>query len=1070
MTIAAIARLLNVRMEERWLVMKLFWMQFFQGAGVAFFFTSAYASFINNHEITDLSIVYIYTALGLWLTGFIYGKLEHKYHVADFSRYIIVFMAASVLLIRVVGYRTDMPGFDYFIFTWFNVLYLLSNLEFWGIAALVFEVRQSKRLFSIISAGDIPAKFIGYSLASLLVPYVGTANLLIPSFFCIMASLPFLNKIEKAGTIHDHEEKHALHAHKHHERLIGTFLKKFTTNKLILWLAVLSFIMTVCIVVANFSFYSKIKDAYHSDVELAVFIGSFLAVIRICALLVKLLLTSRLVASLGVKRSLLFTPLIFAACIILVIMLRYVFHREDAVLYMFGATCIVLDVLKTAINSPVFLSIMQPLNIHDRLRSHNIVKGIMDPFAYLFSGVLLFELIKIQHGINLTTLSYFLLFFALCWVAGIFFVNREYYATVLNAITSQFYNRSDLVIDDADTVAFIRQKLESGTEEEIIHILRLIRFQQTPVLNEALIEKLLQHTSDNIKDQMLTLSQAGIIDIPAGPLKKILADGNVNLSIRQKAFTTFCNTVPDDQFIFLHANHEDGFIRSEALANLLRSPSSAYFANAVIAINDLSFSEDIQNRITAAMAVARSKNETFKDLLIQLMNDSNSSVSGAAIKAAGKWADEDLVKTLLKHIKTKRKEVCTALLDAGYVAVPYIAAYLLSGGANYEERKQLIKICGATGGETTAGTLADLHNALPEHSHTIIKAIYNCNQKTTTNNRSVLEAMAQKCIADAAAMLHMQKKIYPIREKAKLLMNSLTAELEEIRESVLYIFSVLYSSPEIEKVRRSLAINNQEQTANAFEMLEMAVPKKLSHDFIVIYEKGDIEHRIAQLYNKKGAAVKDITEIASYILRSNETMFFDWSKSCAAYTLHKDKTSFDKALIKRYLYAESPVLKETANFVLNNFMNSKLLLLEKVLVLKRTAIFSDTPEHILADLAPLMQEVELAAGSVIFEEGAVGDSMYIIYQGSVRIHKGNTTLTVLDKENDVFGELSLFDAEKRSAGATANTECFLFKIDQLPFYELIETRPEIIKGAVKMLCKRLRAQNERTVEIQKGIS
>ena len=314
--------------------------------------------------------------------------------------------------------------------------------------------------------------------------------------------------------------------------------------------------------------------------------------------------------------------------------------------------------------------------------------------------------------------------------------------------------------------------------------------------------------------------------------------------------------------------------------------------------------------------------------------------------------------------------------------------------------------------------------------------------------------------------MHLQKNVLPNKEKLHLLSNTLNIELNEIRESVLYLFSVLFNAPEIEKVRRSLAIDNKEQNANAFEMLEMAVPRKLSHDFIIIYEKGDIEHRLSQLHNKRNTPIHQVEEIPAHILRNNETNFFDWSRSCAAYTLYKEQMQYDTAIIKKYLYAENHVLKETANFTLNNFMTNKLLLLEKVLVLKRTAIFSDTPEHILADLAPLMQEAEYKEGQLIFEENSIGDSMYIIYQGSVRIHKDATTLTVLNKENDVFGELSLFDSEKRSASATAFTDCYLFKIDQLPFYELIETRPEIIKGAVKMLCKRLRAQNERTVELQ----
>jgi CRP-like cAMP-binding protein len=65
------------------------------------------------------------------------------------------------------------------------------------------------------------------------------------------------------------------------------------------------------------------------------------------------------------------------------------------------------------------------------------------------------------------------------------------------------------------------------------------------------------------------------------------------------------------------------------------------------------------------------------------------------------------------------------------------------------------------------------------------------------------------------------------------------------------------------------------------------------------------------------------------------------------------------------------------------------------------------------------------------------------------------------KEKEVFGELSLIDAESRSASVKAHSDCYLFKIDQEPFYELLDSRPEIAKGFLKMLCKRLRILNEK---------
>ena len=144
---------------------------------------------------------------------------------------------------------------------------------------------------------------------------------------------------------------------------------------------------------------------------------------------------------------------------------------------------------------------------------------------------------------------------------------------------------------------------------------------------------------------------------------------------------------------------------------------------------------------------------------------------------------------------------------------------------------------------------------------------------------------------------------------------------------------------------------------------------------------------------------------------------------------------------------------------------NRLLLIEKVLVLKSLNLFKETPENILADLAPLMKEMEYELGTEIFKEGDTGDCMYIIQQGNIKIHKGNTTLAIL-KEKEVFGELSLLDADTRSASATADTDCILYKIDQEPFYELMDERPEVAKGFIKILCQRLRTMNEKSRQQQ----
>ncbi|HRG89773.1 MAG TPA: cyclic nucleotide-binding domain-containing protein [Chitinophagales bacterium] len=145
----------------------------------------------------------------------------------------------------------------------------------------------------------------------------------------------------------------------------------------------------------------------------------------------------------------------------------------------------------------------------------------------------------------------------------------------------------------------------------------------------------------------------------------------------------------------------------------------------------------------------------------------------------------------------------------------------------------------------------------------------------------------------------------------------------------------------------------------------------------------------------------------------------------------------------------------------------RLLLIEKVLLLKSIAMFQETPETVLAEVAEILEEVDLDAGNNIFMAGDTGNCMYIIFKGEVRIHKGDHTFAIL-KENELFGEYALLDTETRSASATTKTEALLLKMDQEPFYELMENRPEVARGIIKTLCRRIKAQNEKSIQQSKS--
>lgn len=142
-----------------------------------------------------------------------------------------------------------------------------------------------------------------------------------------------------------------------------------------------------------------------------------------------------------------------------------------------------------------------------------------------------------------------------------------------------------------------------------------------------------------------------------------------------------------------------------------------------------------------------------------------------------------------------------------------------------------------------------------------------------------------------------------------------------------------------------------------------------------------------------------------------------------------------------------------------------MLIIERVLILKSLSIFEETPEPLLVEVASILEELELESESTIFRKGETGNCLYIIYKGQVRIHSNDHTLAILS-ENDFFGELSLLDTETRSASATTISESLLLKLDQEPFFDLMSNRVEVAKGILRVLCKRLRVQNELNAELK----
>ncbi len=105
---------------------------------------------------------------------------------------------------------------------------------------------------------------------------------------------------------------------------------------------------------------------------------------------------------------------------------------------------------------------------------------------------------------------------------------------------------------------------------------------------------------------------------------------------------------------------------------------------------------------------------------------------------------------------------------------------------------------------------------------------------------------------------------------------------------------------------------------------------------------------------------------------------------------------------------------------------------------------------------------KLNPGEVLFNEGEIGEVMYLIRQGKVKIVKGKgeegKVLAVL-KEGDFFGEMAIIDNSPRSATAIAVDEVTLLGIDKETFHSKIRENP-LISYILETLSRRLRGADE----------
>jgi CRP/FNR family transcriptional regulator len=138
---------------------------------------------------------------------------------------------------------------------------------------------------------------------------------------------------------------------------------------------------------------------------------------------------------------------------------------------------------------------------------------------------------------------------------------------------------------------------------------------------------------------------------------------------------------------------------------------------------------------------------------------------------------------------------------------------------------------------------------------------------------------------------------------------------------------------------------------------------------------------------------------------------------------------------------------------------------DTIALLHRVPVFAALAAEELARVAEVAVPRRFESGQAVFREGDESDTCYVVRAGharAIREHSDGRSITLANfGPGDIFGELAMFDNERRSATVETLERTDVIAILGGDMRRLMREHPDIAVKLVAALGRRLRETNER---------
>lgn len=488
-------QLINIRPGEGERTLLMFAFYTATSMGILWLEVSSAALFLDAYGASSLPWIYVFSAGVGFALSMIYSWLQCWLSLRRVIVLIALMMSLPILFFRWGLTVPALLGVIVFAMRlWIEAIYSLNDLNISVTANQLFNIREVKRTYPIISSGNLIADVLSGFSIYLVLDLVGLENVLLMSCAIMIIGTGILyyltEKYEHAFPEARKRQNKDTEKHHNYRKLEGSIRYYFL-------LLIASFILSQILLYSiEFQFLDQLERNL-GVAEIASFLGVFSGVLGLTELITQWFTSSRLIERQGVFSVILILP---SAIIILGILAMMASHPMLLGSLSFFVSIIILKFFDEWLRYTLVAStrpvLFQPIPEQIRSEIQSLVGGIAEPLSMGGTGIAILLVISLCNRLGLTNPNFqtrvFLggiIFAALIWF-GIIYLLRSRYLDLL-VLSAE---RGLLSFSDANLrvlkKAIIEQLESSNAEADQQSCIELLTYIDPRGIGEILINRL----------------------------------------------------------------------------------------------------------------------------------------------------------------------------------------------------------------------------------------------------------------------------------------------------------------------------------------------------------------------------------------------------------------------------------------------------------------------------------------------------------------------------------------------------------------------------------------------------